>query len=321
MTGARRALIAGVSGQDGAYLARLLLEKGYEVTGTSRDVQMANFGNLDRLGIRHRVRLLSMAPTDFRSVLTAVAATEPDEMYALAAQSSVGLSFDMPAETLESIVFGTLNMLEAIRFTGSRTRLYHASSSECFGDLAGRPATETTAFRPRSPYGVAKTSAHLLVANYREAYGMFAVNGILFNHESPLRPKRFVTRKVTAAAYRIASGSGERLSLGRLDVVRDWGWAPEYVEAMWRMLQQDESCDYIVSTGHSRSLADFVMAAFSAAGLDWREHVDSDPGLGRPADLAWSGADPNFTRERLGWTAESLMEDVARQMVVAETHS
>ena len=314
----KRALICGVNGQDGAYLARLLLDKGYEVTGTSRDAQMSPLANLERLGVRDRVRMLSMAQSDFRSVLAAVTSSEPDEIYALAGQSSVGLSFEMPVETLESIVFGTLNLLEAIRFTGGKARLYHASSSECFGDLAKRLATEETPFRPRSPYGVAKTSAHLLVANYREAYGLFAANGILFNHESPLRPERFVTRKVTAAAHRIASGSPERLTLGRVDVVRDWGWAPEYVEAMWLMLQQDTGTDYIVGTGRSHALSDFVDSAFAAAGLDWRDHTDCAPGLGRPSDLDWSGADPTFTARRLGWEATTHMETVSRLMVEAE---
>ena len=314
----KTALICGIGGQDGAYLAKLLLDKGYAVAGTSRDVHMASFSNLTRLGIRDRVRLLSVAQNDFRSVLAAVSATDPDEIYALAGQSSVGLSFDMPVETLESIVFGTLNFLEAIRFTGGKAKLYHAGSSECFGDLHGRPATEATPFHPRSPYGVAKTSAHFLVANYREAYGMFAATGILFNHESPFRPERFVTRKVTAAAHRIANGSGERLKLGRIDVVRDWGWAPEYVEAMWRMLQQEQAADFIVATGQSRPLSDFVAAAFAAVDLDWRDHVDSEATLGRPSDLDWSGADPSHTSQTLGWTAQAHMDEVARRMVAAE---
>lgn len=312
------ALICGIGGQDGAYLARLLLAKGYRVFGTSRDAASADFGKLDRLGIRDRVELRSMAPNDFRSVHAAIEWAAPDEIYALAGQSSVGLSFEQPAETLESIVIGTLNLLEAVRLSARQARLYHASSSECFGDLGRQPATEETAFRPCSPYGVAKTSAHLLIASYRQAYGLFAANGILFNHESPLRPERFVTRKITAAAARIAAGSVERLRLGRLDIVRDWGWAPEYVEAMWRILQADAPGDFIVATGQSYSLEDFTRRAFDFAGLDWRDHVDADPALGRPADLAWSGGMPAKAERVLGWRAETSMADVAARMVAAD---
>lgn len=313
----KTALICGIGGQDGGYLAALLLEKGYRVWGTSRDAHSNDFGSLGVLGIRNRVTLVTMAPDDFRSVLTAVTRSEPDEIYALAGQSSVGLSFDLPVETLQSSVFGALNLLEAIRFTGRRIRLYHASSSECFGDLAGIQATEQTAFRPRSPYGVAKASAHMLVANYREAYGIFACNGILFNHESPHRPRRFVTSKIAHAARDIAAGAMNGLSLGRLDIIRDWGWAPEFVDAMWRMLQQDEAGDYIVATGSSYSLEAFVEAAFAAVGLDWRDHVTTDAALARPADLVYSAADPSKAATRLEWTAATRMPEVARRMVLA----
>ena len=314
----KRALICGIGGQDGAYLARLLLGQGYHVLGTSRDAAAADLAKLDRLGIRAQVELRSMAPTDFRSVHAAIEWAQPDEIYALAGQSSVGLSFEMPAETLESIVLGTLNLLEAVRLSARDARIYHASSSECFGDLGRRPAREDTAFRPCSPYGVAKTSAHLLVASYRQAYDLFAANGILFNHESPLRPERFVTRKITAAVARITAGSGERLRLGRLDIVRDWGWASEYVEAMWRILQADEPDDFIVATGQSHSLEAFTQCAFAAAGLDWRDHVDTDPALGRPADLAWSGGLPEKASQVLGWQAQTWMAQVAAGMVNAD---
>lgn len=306
-----KALICGVTGQDGAYLAQLLIGKGYEVFGTSRDVQMSNRNNLSRLGIADQVTMLSMAPTDFRSVLSVLDRARPDEIYALAGQTSVGLSFDMPVETLESIAFSTLNLLEAVRFLKLDTRIYHASSSECFGDLRGIPADETTPFRPRSPYGVAKTSAHLLVANYREAYRLYAANGLLFNHESPLRPTRFVTRKITSAAARIAAGSDERLHLGRLDIVRDWGWAPEYVDAMWRILQQDTPDDFVIATGHSQSLEDFVAAVFAHFDLDWRAHVVSDAALARPSDLDWSGADPSKAAKVLDWRANIRMPMLA----------
>jgi GDPmannose 4,6-dehydratase len=266
----RRALICGISGQDGAYLARSLLKRGYLVFGTSRDAASASFDNLKRLGVLDRVDFVSMASKDFRSVLQAVEWAAPDEIYSLAGQSSVGLSFEAPAETLESIVFGKLNLLEVVRLTAPRARFYNASSSGCFGDLFHVPATEGSAFQPCSPYGVAKTSAHMLVANYRQAYGLFASNGILFNHESPLRPEKFVTRKVTAAAVRIANGSDEKLTLGNLAIVRDWGWAPEYVKSMWQILQADEPDDFIIATGQSHSLQDFVETSFAHVNLDWR---------------------------------------------------
>ncbi|MCL2450847.1 MAG: GDP-mannose 4,6-dehydratase, partial [Polyangiaceae bacterium] len=265
----RRALICGVSGQDGAYLAASLLDKDYEVCGTSRDAQLASFAGLRELGIHHRVQLESMTLTDFRSVLQVLTKFSPDEVYNLAGQSSVALSFQQPVETLESIATGALNLLEAIRFRGGTARLYNASSSECFGELGDEPANETTAFHPRSPYAVAKAAAHWEVVNYRDAYGLFACSGILFNHESPLRPERFVTRKVVAAAVRIAAGGDERLRLGDLSVERDWGWAPEYVEAMWKMLQENRPEDFVIATGSTSTLESFVETAFGCLGLDW----------------------------------------------------
>lgn len=312
------ALICGVGGQDGSYLARLLLDKGYSVWGTSRDVDAGGFANLDRLGIRDRVRLISMTPRDFRSVSRVLSEVEPDEIYALAAQSSVEQSFSTPVETFEGNVIGVLNLLEAIRLGKGRAKLYHASSGECFGDLGGHPADEETPFRPRSPYGVSKAAAHMLVANYRAAYCLFAANGLLFNHESPLRPERFVTRKVTSAVARIALGSPERLRLGRLDIYRDWGWAPEYVEAMWRILQAGAPDDFIVATGRVNRLEDFVAAAFESCGLDWRAHVDCDSALERASELDWSGANPEKIARHLDWRAQSKMADVARLMTAAE---
>lgn len=310
-----RALICGVGGQDGAYLARLLLDKGYEVWGTSRDAQMTEFRNLKALHLEQRVNLCSMAPTDFRSVLTTLTRSLPDEVYFLAGQSSVGLSFEQPVETLESITVGTLNMLEAIRFLGGKIKLYHASSSECFGDVGQKPANESTPFHPRSPYAVAKASAHWMVANYREAYGLFACSGILFNHESPLRPARFVTRKIVDSAVRIANGSDEKLVLGRLNIVRDWGWAPEYVDAMWRMLQQDSPCDFVIATGISVSLEDFVRDVFMTVGLDWHEYVVSDQKFFRPSDINWSQGDASQAKECLGWEAQTKMPELAKLMV------
>jgi GDPmannose 4,6-dehydratase len=317
----RRALICGVSGQDGAYLSELLLAKGYTVYGASRDAQASSFGNLRQLGVLDAVQLESVTITDFRSVLQTLRRVRPDEVYNLAGQSSVALSFDQPVETLESIALGTLNLLEAIRFIDEPIRFYSAGSSECFGDTGAVPATETTAFRPRSPYAAAKAAAFWEVANYREAYRLFACTGVLFNHESPLRPRRFVTRKIVAAAARIAGGAGERLRLGNIAIRRDWGWAPEYVEAMWLMLQQDAPDDYVIATGETRSLEEFVAAAFDRAGLDWRDHVDLDPTLLRPTDIAEGRANAAKAAERLGWRARHRMDDVVRMMTDAELAS
>jgi len=313
----KRALICGISGQDGAYLAQLLLNKGYEVYGTSRDAQMSLFHNLVRLNIRNRVTAESMAPNDFRSVLQVLAKVKPDELYNLSGQSSVGLSFQQPAETLESISVGTLNILEAIRFIDLPIRFYNAGSSECFGNINGA-ADENTPFHPRSPYAVAKSAAFWEVANYREAYGLFACSGILFNHESPLRPERFATKKIVSAACRIAAGSQEKLSLGNTSICRDWGWAPEYVEAMWLMLQQKDPEDYVIATGESHSLEEFVAVAFDTVGLDWRAHVVSDPSLYRPTELAVGRGNPKKAQEQLGWKAQYKMHDVVRMMVREE---
>src|SRR5262245_11834946 len=313
----RKALICGVSGQDGAYLAQLLLGKGYQVFGASRDAQAASFANLVQLGIRDRIALDSVSLIDFRSVLQALMKIQPDEVYNLAGQSSVGLSFQQPVETLESIAQGTLNLLEAIRFTGQPIRLYNAGSSECFGDT-DVPADESTPFRPRSPYAVAKATAFWEVANYREAYGLHASSGVLFNHESPLRPERFVTKKIVAAACRIAAGSPEKLSLGNISIQRDWGWAPEYTEAMWLMLQQADPADYVIATRESHSLEEFIAAAFSTVGLDWREHVELDASLLRPTDITVGKANPSRAKESLGWQARYKMRDVVRMMIEAE---
>lgn len=314
----KTALICGISGQDGGYLAQLLLSKGYRVVGSSRDAHLASFNSLRTLGIYENVELISMALSDFRSTLQALDRVLPDEIYNLAGQSSVGLSFEQPVETLESISVGTLNLLEAIRFLGRPIRLYNAGSGECFGNTDGAAADEHTPFRPRSPYAVAKAAAFWEVANYREAYGLYASSGILFNHESPLRPERFVTRKIVASACRIAAGSGETLRLGNLEVERDWGWAPDYVEAMWRMLQQDEPDDFVIATGETSSLREFVSAAFAAVGLDWQDYVVNDPSLLRPTDIMTVRANPAKALALLGWQARFRMRDVVEMMVEAE---
>ena len=308
----KRALICGIQGQDGSYLAELLLNKGYVVYGTSRDPEAP--GCLPK-PIRTRVDVLQTAPDDPLSVRSAIERSTPDEVYALAGQSSVGRSFEDPSGTLNSVVFGTLNLLEAIRAINPEIRLYHASSSECFGDLGGCPATEAMAFRPRSPYAVAKASAHMLVQNYREAYGLFAVNGLLFNHESPRRPQRFVTRKIVSSAKRIAGGSGDTLHLGRIDIVRDWGWAPEYVDAMWRMLQSDEPVDYVIGTGVQHSVRKCYELAFEHVDLDPGDFVKTDKNLQRPAEVDTLLADAGKAERELGWKAEISFDELVAMMV------
>lgn len=315
----KRALIFGISGQDGSYLAQLLLSKDYAVFGTSRDAELSSFRNLSALGIRERLTLLSASPADFRSVMQAIKTADPHEIYNLSGQSSVGLSFSQPMETMESVVNATFNILEAIRFLNPAIRFYNAGSSECYGNTGMQAASEETPFQPRSPYATAKAAAHWAVANYREAYGLFACSGILFNHESPLRPMRFVTRKIVRSAARIAAGAETGpLALGNLDISRDWGWAGEYVDVIWRMLQTDEARDYVVATGHSWSLRDFVAEAFAAFGLDWQVHVRHDPTLVRPSDIMYSAGDPSRAETDLGWKAEMLMPEVVRRMAEAE---
>lgn len=311
----KRALITGISGQDGAYLAKNLLARGYEVHGTSRDSETTSFWRLEHLGVRGNVVIHSMSATELHSVLHVLRQVQPDEIYNLAGQSSVSLSFEQPLETMTSNIIGTLNLLEAIRFLGVGVRLYNAGSSESFGDVGGVPATIGKPFNPRSPYAVAKATAFWEVANYREAYGLYACSGVLFNHESPLRSPRFVTRKIVSAACRIAAGSGETLHLGNMDVQRDWGWAEEYVEAMWRMLQQPEPRDYVIATGVQSSLRDFVHEAFACVGLDWRTHVHADPSLLRPSDIASSVGDPAVAERELGWKATMHMPDVVKEMI------
>jgi GDPmannose 4,6-dehydratase len=314
MSQSKTALICGVSGQDGSYLAQLLLSKGYTVFGTSRDVQGSSFANHTKLGIKDQIQCLSMVPEDFRSVLVALRKSNPDEIYYLAGQSSVGLSFEQPAETIQSITLGTLNVLEGCRMIDKPIKLYHAGSGECFGDTQGIPASESTPFHPMSPYAVAKTSAYWLVNNYRDAYGLFACTGILFNHESSLRPERFVTQKIVRAVKRIAGGSAEKLKLGRLDIARDWGWAPEYVQAMWLMLQQDRPQDFVIATGKTITLEQFVEAAFKQANLNWKDHVVQDPALFRPTDLDIGSADCSKARKELGWQASTQGIQVVEKM-------
>ncbi|MFC1791064.1 GDP-mannose 4,6-dehydratase, partial [Gemmatimonadota bacterium] len=265
----KTALICGVRGQDGSLLARYLLGLGYRVVGTSRDAEVGSSMNLELLGIADRIRTISMVPNDFQSVLEAVEGVAPDEIYYLAGQSSVGLSFTQPSETFQSLALGTINLLEAVRFAGGRPRLFSACSGECFGNVVGEGASESTPFHPQSPYSMAKAAGYWAVASYREAYGLFACSGILFNHESPLRPRGFVTAKIVDGARLIAGGEVHGLTLGRLDVIRDWGWAAEYVVPMHGMLQQERPDDFVIGTGVSSSLEDFVAGVFSRFDLDW----------------------------------------------------
>ncbi|WP_445779345.1 GDP-mannose 4,6-dehydratase [Shewanella sp.] len=313
----KRALICGISGQDGAYLAQLLLKKGYEVYGTTRDAQITSFLGLTLLGIKDDIKYESVSLNDLPSVFKLLIRLKPDEIYNLAGQSSVALSFQQPVETMESITIGSLNLMEAIRLVDRPIKLYNAGSSECFGEVGDLPANESTPFHPLSPYAVAKAGAFWLTANYREAYNLFACTGVLFNHESPLRPERFVTQKIVTGACRIFAGMQDSLNLGNLTIQRDWGWAPEYVEAMWLMLQQNRPADFVIATGHTFSLEQFAEHAFSAVGLDWRNHVLIDAAMARPTDILVGKADPSKAKQLLDWEAKSRMPDVVRQMVEA----
>jgi GDPmannose 4,6-dehydratase len=314
---ARKALVVGVGGQDGSHLAAHLLALGYRVVGTSRDPQATRRGNLARLGIADRVTVEPLRPTDFCSTLDVVARHAPDEIYALACQSSVGLSFTQPAAAFESIVLATSHLLEVVRLLRLPARLFFAGSSDMFGDTGGTPADESTPPRPRSPYAIAKAAAFWEVQRARRDLGIEACTGILFNHESPLRPERFVTQKIVTAACEVAEGTRETVALGDLSVERDWGWAPDYVVAMHRMLQVDAPEDLVVATGTTTSLADFVAAIFDAVGLDWRRHVTHDATLVRPGEISVSRADPSRAADRLGWRTDVRVPEIARRLVAA----
>ena len=319
----KKALITGITGQDGAYLAELLLDKGYEVHGIIRRASTFNTDRIDHLyqdphepNVRLFLHYGDLTDgTGLRRILEKV---QPDEIYNLGAQSHVKVSFDQPEYTADVVATGTLRLLEALRdymqVSGRAVRFYQAGSSEMFG-AAPPPQSEATPFHPRSPYAVAKVAAYWYAVNYREAYGMFIANGILFNHESPLRGETFVTRKITRAAGRIKLGLQEKLYLGNLDAKRDWGFAGDYVEAMWRMLQQDEPDDYVVATGKSYSVREFLEAAFGLLDLDWQEYVEIDPRYFRPAEVDYLLGDPRKANERLGWEPRVTFEELVRMMV------
>lgn len=313
------ALITGITGQDGAYLAKLLLDKDYRVYGLLARRATATTWRLDYLGIADQVQLLEGDLTDVTSVVRALEEAKPDEFYNLGAQSFVGTSWRQPQLTALSTGIGALNCLEAIRIVNPKIRFYQASTSEMFGGMPEYPVqSETTPFHPRSPYGVAKLFAHWSTINYRESFNIFGCCGILFNHESPLRGIEFVTRKVTDAVARIKQGVQKDLHLGNIDAKRDWGFAGDYVEAMWRMLQQDEPDVYVVATGRTTTVRDMCRIAFEHVGLDYEKYVVIDPKFYRPAEVDLLLGDPAKAKEKLGWTAQTSLEELIRMMVDAD---
>ncbi len=319
----KKALITGITGQDGSYLAELLLSKGYEVHGIIRRSSSFNTGRIDHLyqdphinGIRLFLHYGDIA--DSTNLIKLLYRIQPEEIYHLAAQSHVRVSFDIPEYTGDVTGLGTVRILEAIRETGLKAKFYQASSSEMYGKVQEIPQRETTPFYPRSPYGAAKVYAYWLTVNYRESYGMFACNGILFNHESPRKGGTFVTRKITQAVARIKTGLQDKLYLGNLDAKRDWGYAKEYVDAIWLMLQQEQPDDYIIATEETHSVCDFLQEAFSYVGLDWRDYVETDPKYYRPAEVDLLVGDASKAKRMLGWEARTTFEDLVRLMVDAD---
>ncbi len=311
-----KALITGITGQDGSYLAELLLAKGYEVVGVVRRTSHHSYERIDHL--LDRVTIVPADLLDQHSLTQVMQEHRPDEVYNLAAQSYVPTSWSQPVLTGEFTALGVTRILEAIRLVHPQAKFYQASSSEQFGRVVETPQRETTPFWPRSPYGVAKVYGHWITVNYRESYGMYAVSGILFNHESPRRGIEFVTRKVTDGVARIKLGLQRELRMGNLDARRDWGFAGDYVDAMWRMLQQPEPNDYVVGTGETHSVQELVEIAFAHAGLDWREHVVVDPKFLRPAEVDLLLADPSKAKRELGWEPTVSFADLVRMMVDAD---
>jgi GDPmannose 4,6-dehydratase len=312
----KRALITGITGQDGSYLAELLLAKGYEVHGIIRRSSSFNTGRVDHIFDRLRIHHGDMA--DASALARLLEKVAPNEIYNLAAQSHVRVSFDVPVYTADVDALGTLRLLEAIRDTRLNTRFYQASSSEMFGRVQETPQTETTPFYPRSPYGCAKVFSYWITKNYREAYGLHASNGILFNHESPRRGETFVTRKITRAVARIKAGLQKRLSLGNLDAKRDWGFAGDFVEAMWLMLQKNQPDDYVIATGETHSVRDFLALAFAHAGLDWQLYVDIDPRLLRPSEVDLLIGDASKAKRHLNWEPKIKFHQLVAMMVEAD---
>ncbi len=316
MTATRRALITGITGQDGAYLARFLLDRGYEVHGIVRRSSTETFERIN--AIRDRIQLHQADLLDQLSLVRVVEKARPHELYNLAAQSFVPTSFEQPLLTGEFTALGVTRVLEAIRLVDPSIRFYQASSSEMFGKVQEEPQTEVTPFWPRSPYGVAKVYGHWITVNYRESYGIFACSGILFNHESPFRGKEFVTRKITDAVARIKQGQQSTLKLGNLDAQRDWGFAGDYVRAMWLMLQQPQPDDYVIATGVKHSVREFCERAFQCVDLSWQDHVEIDPDLLRPADVNTLCGDAAKARRELGWQPEVSFAELVSLMVAAD---
>ncbi|MDX8380548.1 MAG: GDP-mannose 4,6-dehydratase [Ghiorsea sp.] len=309
----KTALICGISGQDGSLLAAFLLSKGYRVIGQMR-TKLKVVNNLEALGIFKHVELYKCNLSNKEEVKRLFVLIDPDEVYNLSGQSSVGLSFEKPAETIDSHTLPTLNLLEIIREENKPIKLFNAGSGEAFGSVENAIDLDTP-LNPRSPYGVAKAAAFLMVKNYREAYGIYACTGILFNHESPLRPEKFVTQKIVKAACLIAEGKQKTLELGNLDVVRDWGWAEEYVEAMWLMLQQSKAGDFVIATGKKYRLKDFVICVFECLNLDWHNYVTVNPKFVRESEVQMNFGNPARTKKLLGWKAKLTMEDVVRHLL------
>jgi len=319
----KKALVTGITGQDGSYLAELLLTKGYEVHGIIRRASTFNTARIDHLyqdphinGVRLFLHYGDIA--DSTNLIKLLYGIQPEEIYHLAAQSHVRVSFDIPEYTGDVTGLATVRILEAIRETGLRAKFYQASSSEIFGKVLEVPQRETTPFYPRSPYGAAKVYAYWITVNYRESYGLFGCNGILFNHESPRRGETFVTRKITRALTQIKAGLQDKLYLGNLDAKRDWGYAKEYVEAMWLMLQQDEPDDYVIATGETHSVREFLEESFSYAGLDWRKHVEIDQRYYRPAEVDLLIGDASKAKKKLGWEPKTKFKDLVHLMVDAD---
>ena len=312
----KRALITGITGQDGSYLAELLLDRGYEVYGLVRRSSTLTFERIEH--IQHRLTLLPGDLLDQNSLHEAIRTAKPEEIYNLAAQSFVQTSWNQPVLTGEFTALGVTRLLEAMRLLAPEARFYQASSSEMFGNAVEVPQKETTPFRPRSPYGVAKVYGHDIAVNYRESYGLYVVSGILFNHESPRRGLEFVTRKISDGVARIKLGKQQKLGLGNLDAERDWGYAGDYVQAMWRMLQLDEPDDFVIASGHTHSVRDFARLAFEVVGMNWEDHVVIDPRFVRPAEINQLVGDCTKARETLGWKPTVSFQQLVEMMVRAD---
>ena len=315
----KKALITGINGQDGSYLSKFLLHRGYEVYGILRDSTVHNLDNLEFLGVKGQLELLPANLSDLSNVIRLVDKIIPDEIYNLAAQSSVALSFQQPIGTIEFNILSTINLLEAIRIRNTKIKFYQASSSEMYGKVMTFPVNEETVLHPVSPYAISKATGHWMAVNSREAYGLFSCCGILFNHESVLRAEHFVTKKILSTAVRISKGSQEELRLGSIEIKRDWGYAPYYVEAMWLMLQQDNADDYVIATNEVHSLKEFIQIVFDSLGLDWENYVIIDKNLYRPSEIDVMYGSPEKAKRKLGWRYDLSFEELVKKLVKEET--